>query len=180
MSNWALKSGLTALAVCGILSAQVQNGGPRPKTASQVNVPGDAAQGQAIFNGKGVCLSCHRVGDRGSRMGPNLSDIATKQTVDELRQALLSPNPEVDPANRSYRVVTADGKTITGKLLNQDVYSLQMLDAKEQLVAFQKAGLREYGFAPTPAMPSYQDKLSAAEQTDVIAYLATLTGVVKQ
>jgi hypothetical protein len=77
-------------------------------------------------------------------------------------------------------VVTTDGREITGRLLNQDVYSLQMLDSKEQLVVFQKSSLREFNFVQTPPMPSYRDKLSSEEQTDLIAYLATLAGVVKQ
>jgi hypothetical protein len=77
-------------------------------------------------------------------------------------------------------VVTRDGRTITGRLLNQDIYSLQMLDSKEQLVAFQKTNLREFNFVQTPPMPSYRDKLSTEEQADLIAYLATLRGVKKQ
>ncbi len=164
----------------GMLLAQERGASPHAKSASETQVPGDPAHGQAVFEGKGACLSCHRVGDRGSRLGPNLSDIATLRSVDELQKALLSPNPEVEAENRLYRVVTADGRTITGRLLNQDVYSLQMLDSKEQLVAFQKSTLREFNFVQTPPMPSYRDKLSKEEQTDLIAYLATLRGVVKQ
>ena len=160
MSNWALRIGLGAIVVSGALFGQEHSVGPNPKSANEVQVPGDSAHGRAIFEGKGACLSCHRVGDRGSRMGPNLSDIATKRSVEELRKALLNPNQEVDPENRLYRVVTADGRKITGRLLNQDVSSLQMLDSTEQLVAFQKSTLREFNFVQTPAMPSYRDKLT--------------------
>jgi putative heme-binding domain-containing protein len=163
-----------------MLFAQEHGAGPHPKSANEAQVPGDSAHGRAIFEGKGACLSCHRVGDRGSRMGPNLSDIATQRSVDELQKALLDPNREVDSEYRLYRVVTTDGRKITGRLLNQDVYSLQMLDSKEQLVVFQKSSLREFNFVQTPPMPSYRDKLSSEEQTDLIAYLATLAGVVKQ
>src|SRR6202007_3183294 len=130
--------------------------------------------GQAIFEGKGGCQSCHRVGERGSGMGPNLSDIATRRSVDELQSTLLNPKQTVDAENRLYRVVTADGREFTGKLLNQDVYSLQILDSKDELKAFQKSTLREFDFVPTPPMPSYREKLSAGEQADLIAYLATL------
>lgn len=180
MSNWALRIGLGVTVVSGMLLAQERSASPHPKSAGETQVPGDSAHGQAVFEGKGACLSCHRVGDRGSRMGPNLSDIATRRSVDELQKALLNPNPEVEPENRLYRVVTADGRTITGRLLNQDLYSLQMLDSNEELVAFQKTSLREFNFVQTPPMPSYRDRLSKEEQTDLIAYLATLRGVVKQ
>jgi putative heme-binding domain-containing protein len=179
MSKWPLRAGLGVIVVSGMLLAQ-NAAGPRPKMASEIQVPGDSTHGQAIFEGKGECLSCHRVGDRGSTSGPNLSDMATLRTVDELQKALLDPNQKVNPENRLYRVVTADGRKITGRLLNQDIYSLQMLDVNEQLVAFQKSTLREFNFVQTGPMPSYRDKLSAGETTDLIAYLASLTGVVKQ
>ena len=113
-------------------------------------------------------------------MGPNLSDIATQRSVDELRSALLNPPQTVDAENRTYRVVTADGRSFTGKLLNQDVDSVQILDSKDELRAFQKSTLRTFDFVSTPPMPSYREKLNAEEQADLIAYLATLKGVVKQ
>ena len=142
--------------------------------ASGMSIPGDPVKGQAIFEGKGGCLSCHRVADEGSLMGPDLSTIATGHTVEELRKALFDPNPDVQPRNQLYRVVTSDGKTITGRILNQDEFSLQMLDSDRRLRAFQKSNLREYGFTKTPPMPSYQEKLTPEEQADLIAFLASL------
>jgi putative heme-binding domain-containing protein len=180
MTKWAVGIYLGVIVVGGVLLAQERSAGPRSKSAGETQVPGDPTKGQAIFEGKGECLSCHRVADRGSRMYPDLSDIATQRSVEELQKALLNPSPEVAPGHRLYRVVTRDGRTITGRLLNQDVYSLQMLDSKEQLVAFQKTNLREFNFVQTPPMPSYRDKLSTEEQADLIAYLATLRGVKKQ
>ncbi len=137
-------------------------------------VPGDAAKGQAIFEGKGECLSCHRVADEGSLMGPDLSAIGAEHTVEELRRSLLDPNPDVQPRNQLYRIVTSDGTTITGKILNQDEFSLQMLASDGRLRAFQKSNLREHGFMKTAPMPSYRNKLTPEEQNDLIAFLASL------
>jgi putative heme-binding domain-containing protein len=141
---------------------------------------GDVARGQTIFTDKGNCLSCHRVADQGSYMGPNLSAIGASLTSAELQKAILDPGLEVKPQNRLYKVVTSDGKTITGRLLNQDVYIVQMLTSEARLVTFKKSSLRLYDFAETPPMPSYRNKLTAAEQADLIAYLLSLQGVVKQ
>jgi putative heme-binding domain-containing protein len=179
MRHWAMKTGVAVMVVSGMLLAQ-EPSAHRQKSAAETEVPGDPVRGQAIFEGKGACVSCHRVGDRGSTMGPNLSEIATQRSVEELQRALLNPKQTADAENRLYRVVTADGGKFTGKLLNQDVYSLQILDSKDELKAFQRSALREFDFAPTPAMPSYREKLSVEEQADLIAYLATLKGVVKQ
>jgi putative heme-binding domain-containing protein len=170
---------VAAIVISGVLLAQ-EPSAHRAKSAAETVVPGDPVHGQAIFDGQGGCLSCHRVGNRGSRIGPNLSEIATQRSVDELQSALLNPKQTVDPENRLYRVATADGRTFTGKLLNQNVESVQMLDSKEDLKAFQKSTLHAFDFVATPPMPSNREKLSAEEQADLIAYLASLKGAVKQ
>jgi putative heme-binding domain-containing protein len=150
------------------------------QSANGAQLAGDAVRGQAIFDGKGNCLSCHRVADQGSYMGPNLSAIGTSLTAAELEKAILDPSPEVKAQNRLYKVVTSDGKTITGRLLNQDVYIVQMLTSEPRLVTLKKSTLRSYDFVETPPMSSYRDKFTAAEQADLIAYLLSLQGVVKQ
>lgn len=151
-----------------------------PVAAKSTQASDGASRGQAIFEGKGNCLSCHRVADQGSYMGPDLSAIGSGRTPEELTKALLSSNAEVAPQNRLYRAVTRSGKAITGRILNQDVYTIQMLTSDAHLLTLKKSGLRSFDFIDTPPMPSYRDKLTAAEQADLIAYLASLQGVIKQ
>jgi putative heme-binding domain-containing protein len=138
---------------------------------------GDAARGRTIFEGKGACGTCHRVGDRGSRAGPDLTQIGTQRRGVELHRSILEPDAEIIPANRFFRIVTKDGATFTGRLLNQDTFTVQLLDAKdEKLKSFSKSNLREYAFVSNSPMPSYKDKLSAQELSDLISYLTSLKG----
>jgi len=136
---------------------------------------GNAARGQSIFDGKGACATCHRVNGTGSRLGPDLSRIGQLRRTIELEQALIEPAAEVLPGNRTYRVTTKDGTTVTGRLLNHDTFTVQLLDSNEQLRSFVKADLKEFGFAPTP-MPSYKGKLDAQETADIVSYLVSLKG----
>jgi putative heme-binding domain-containing protein len=122
----------------------------------------------------------HRIQKSGSRSGPDLTDIGAIRTVDQLRAALLEPDAEILPENRRYRVVTRDGVTTVGTLLNHDTFQVLMRDAKDQLRGFQKADLREHGFVDGSPMPSYRTTLSPQQFADVIAYLSTLKGVVSQ
>ena len=138
---------------------------------------GVAARGKAIFEGKGNCASCHRVSGVGSRVGPDLSDIAALRRTVELERSLLEPNAEVLPANRFYRAVTKQGETITGRLLNLDTFSVLILDSKERLLSLQRSNLSESAFVKDSPMPSYRDKLSSQELADVVAYLLTLKGI---
>jgi len=137
---------------------------------------GDATRGKTLFDRKGECLSCHRVNGNGSRVGPDLSEIGALRRTAELEQSLLEPNAEVLPQNRYYRAVTRTGETITGRLLNADTFTLQILDSKERLVSLSRTNLRESGFVENSPMPSYRDKLSSQERADLIAYLISLKG----
>jgi cytochrome c oxidase cbb3-type subunit III len=137
---------------------------------------GDAARGKAIFEGKGGCVGCHRVYGVGSRVGPDLSDIGALRRVAEIELSILDPNAEVLPQNRYYRVTTKSGETVTGRLMNEDSFSVQILDTKERLLSFQRTDLRVAGFLSESPMPSYRDKLSQAERDDLVTYLASLKG----
>jgi cytochrome c oxidase cbb3-type subunit III len=138
---------------------------------------GDAARGEALFEGRGACLTCHRVGTAGSRVGPDLSNIGGLRRPAGLEKSILDPDAEVLPQNRFYRVVTKDGKTVTGRLLNRDTFSVQLLDTTEHISSFMIADLREHGFLDKSPMPSYTGKFSAQEVADVVSYLGTLKGI---
>jgi putative heme-binding domain-containing protein len=131
-------------------------------------------RGRTVFEGRGQCLSCHRVGDRGGRLGPDLGDIGRTRTSAALERSIVDPDAEVLGTNRFYRVTTADGTVVTGRLLNLDSYSVQMLDTHEMLRSFEKSTLRSYAFGDRSPMPSYKEKLSGQELADLVSYLKTL------
>jgi putative heme-binding domain-containing protein len=141
-------------------------------------VAGDVVRGKALYEGKGNCASCHRVSGVGSRLGPDLSKIGQLRRAVDLEQSLVEPGADVAPANRFYRVVTKSGTTVTGRLLNHDTFTVQIMDAKEELRTFRKDDLKEYAFAPTP-MPSYKSTFSQQELADVISYLVSLKGTTR-
>ena len=126
------------------------------------------------------CLSCHRVGETGSDVGPYLDNVGAHRSPELLHASLVSPNKEVLPENRTVRLVASDGKTVTGRLLNQDGFSVQLIDSSSQLRSFEKSDLRELTIVTTNPMPSYADKLSAEDLTDLVRYLSSLKGGVSQ
>jgi putative heme-binding domain-containing protein len=138
---------------------------------------GNAARGQALFAGAGNCASCHAVNGKGPRVAPDLGDIGTLRTAELLHRTLLDPAGSMLPVNRPVRAVTKDGKVINGRRLNEDTYTVQLIDEQERLVSLTKADLREFSILKTTAMPSYKDKLSAQELADLEAYLLSLKGV---
>jgi cytochrome c oxidase cbb3-type subunit III len=143
---------------------------------SKTTLIGDGTRGKAVFEGKGGCTSCHRVNGKGPRVAPDLSDIGAIRTPDLLRRAIVTPNADVRFANRSVRALTKDGKLITGRRLNEDTFTVQMIDEQERLVSLQKANLRQYELVRETGMPAYADKLSANELADLLGYLLSLKG----
>lgn len=137
---------------------------------------GDAGRGRAVFEGKGNCTSCHGPGGVGGRRAPALVDVGVLRRPAQLEEALLEPAAEI---HTDFRMVTAtlkDGSTVNGRLLNQNSYSVQLLDTADRLRSLDKADLRSHAILATSSMPSYRQRLSAQEVADVVAFLGTMKG----
>lgn len=141
--------------------------------ALQGQTGGDVANGKLIFEGKGNCTGCHRIKGNGSHFGPDLSETGARNPA-QLETSIVDPDAEIAPANRIVRVVLKSGATTVGRLLNEDTFSVQLIDKAERLLSFQKVDLKEYAFETKSPMPSFKDKLSAQEVADVVAYLGSL------
>lgn len=138
---------------------------------------GDAERGKTLFAGKGACTNCHRVAGTGRRLAPDLTAIGAARSPGAIERSLLDPNAAMLPFNRSIRAVTKDGKVITGRRLNEDTYTVQILDDQDRLLSLDKADLREFSVVKTSPMASYKDKLTEQERADLLAYLVNLKGI---
>jgi putative heme-binding domain-containing protein len=137
---------------------------------------GNVARGREVFEGKGSCTKCHRVGRVGSHVGPNLTDIGSVRSAGSIQRSLLEPTSQMMPVNRPVRLVTKDGTVINGRRLNEDTYSIQVMDERERIQSFLKSDLREYTIVKTSPMPSYKGTLSSEELSDLLGYLLSLKG----
>ena len=135
---------------------------------------GNATRGRAIFAGKGTCGSCHRVNGQGPRTAPDLSDVGMARSPAAVQRTLLDPSSAMLPINRPVRIVTNDGRTITGRRLNEDTKTVQLIDSEERLLSIAKRDLRSLVVETTSTMPSYASRLTSDEIADVVAYLLTL------
>ena len=136
---------------------------------------GDAARGRVLFEGAGDCASCHRVNGQGPRTAPDLSEIGAIRNPAALQRTLLDPSSALMPIDRPVRAVTRSGETIRGRRLNEDTYTVQLIDSEERLRSLVKADLVEYEVSETPIMEP--TTLSADQVADVIGYLLSLRGL---
>jgi putative heme-binding domain-containing protein len=157
---------------------------PATMAASKLTgLRGNPANGKALFEGRGEfehggdCLSCHRVqtptGKVGGFLGPDLSNVGAIRRSIDLERALTEPSAAVRTDQRVV-IVTKAGKTLRGRLMNQDTYTVQMLDNDGVLQSLEKSDLRQVQILTVSVMPNFAGKFSRQELADLVSYLMTL------
>jgi quinoprotein glucose dehydrogenase len=137
---------------------------------------GDARRGQMIFEGRGGCQNCHRVDGKGAYAATDLSDIGIIRSIDYLQRSLVDPAVSDLPEHRLIRTVTRDGIAVAGRHLNEDTFTVQLIDSKGNLISLLKPELKAYEVVKGSTMPSYRDRLSPGELDDLVRYLYSLKG----
>jgi len=156
----------------------------------QVKTPaqplGDATHGQQLFFGTAACSTCHMIRGKGGRLGPDLttsgSARATDYLVDSVRypsrrlaQGISEAMKEFSQEYETVKVETADGQKFTGVVLNEDHFTLQMMDFGEQLHLFERDKLRSCEKSRESLMPAYDQKmLSDKDLQDILAFLLSV------
>src|SRR5580692_11617431 len=148
--------------------------------------PGDAAHGRQLFYGAASCSTCHMVEGKGGRLGPDLTTTGSARATDYLVDSVRNPSrrlaqgiseamKEFSQEYETVKVETADGRKFTGVVLNEDHFTLQMLDLGEQLHLFEKDKLRSYEKSRESLMPAYDQKLlSDKDLQDILAFLLSV------
>jgi cytochrome c oxidase cbb3-type subunit III len=156
----------------------------------QVQAPakpvGNAAHGKELFYGDAACSSCHMVEGQGGRLGPDLTAVGTARTIDALVESVRTPSKrlawgltestkEFAQEYQTVTVVTSDGHEIKGVILNEDQFSLQMMDKTEQIHLLEKDELRSIRKSRESLMPPYDTAaLSDQDLNDIVAYLLSV------
>ncbi len=150
-------------------------------------IVGNAVQGKELFYGNAGCSACHMIQGKGGRLGPDLSTTGSARSTDYLVESVRNPSrrlaqgiseamKEFSQEYETVTVVTADGTKFMGVVLNEDHFTLQMMDTREQLHLFEKDKLRSYEKSRESLMPTSDQKtLSDKDLQDVIAYLLAVS-----
>jgi cytochrome c oxidase cbb3-type subunit III len=147
---------------------------------------GNAAHGKELFFGDANCSLCHMVNGKGGRLGPELTGVGASRTREALIDSVRNPSrrlawglneatKEFPPEYESVTVVTDDGKQIKGVTLNEDSFSVQIMDTSEQIHLLEKDKLRSFQKSRESAMPKYgPDLLSDKDLEDIVAFLISV------
>jgi putative heme-binding domain-containing protein len=147
---------------------------------------GNTRHGKELFYGDANCSLCHMVNGKGGRLGPELTAVGGARTVEAIEDSvrnpsrrlawgLTEPTKEFAQQYETVTVVTADGKEIKGVALNEDHFSVQMMDTNEQIHLLEKDKLRSFKKSRESMMPKYDTSvLSDKDLDDIVAYLISI------
>jgi putative heme-binding domain-containing protein len=99
--------------------------------AALMKMKGIAERGKVVFfrESTASCANCHKIGDKGKEVGPDLSHVAKKNTKSELLESILEPSKKIDPKFRVYVVQTLQGKLHTGLFVKRDATEIVLREA---------------------------------------------------
>jgi putative heme-binding domain-containing protein len=146
---------------------------------------GDAKHGRELFYGNDGCATCHMFDGKGGRLGPDLTAAGTSRSTEYLVESMRNPSrrlaqgigeamKEFSAEYETVDVVTNDGTNYKGTLLNEDSFTIQFLDTREQVHSFDKASLKSWNKSRQSLMPVYDEKaLPEKDLQDLLAFLVT-------
>lgn len=156
---------------------RLQRLGGAIKPAEILALPADAARGRALFfEAAGVqCKNCHKIGDQGQSLGPDLSQIGKKLDKPKLLENILEPSKTIEPQFVSHLVETTSGEVHSGLLLRRtdDETVLKLADGKQ--LAIPAAEIERSVPQQKSLMPELLlRELTAQQAADLLEYLAGL------
>ncbi|HEY6168061.1 MAG TPA: HEAT repeat domain-containing protein, partial [Verrucomicrobiae bacterium] len=134
-----------------------------------LSMKGDAARGRKVF--ETTCATCHRAGDVGKDVGPNLATIRV-WNPDQVLINILDPNREVAPNFVSYTVETKDGRTIDGLIAEESAASVTLKRAEGLTDTVLRRDIASLTGSGLSLMPEGVEAAITVEQmADLIAFL---------
>ncbi|HEX3997810.1 MAG TPA: HEAT repeat domain-containing protein [Pirellulales bacterium] len=132
---------------------------------------GDAQQGATVFE-KANCVKCHRFGERGEGVGPDLTNVSRRFQKKEILESILFPSQVISDQYASKTIVLTDGRIIWGLASTQPDGSIVVLQSNTQRITIAKDEVDEIRASKKSAMPEgLMNALTLEEIADLFAYL---------
>jgi putative heme-binding domain-containing protein len=140
---------------------------------------GEPGKGAALYDANG-CRECHRIKGNGGHSGPDLSKIGKNRSPQHLRESIRNPGADVHRRYWVLEATGADGARVSGYIMNEDTYTVQIIDFAGRLQSLTKAGLTSYRIDKASRMPSYEGSLNSDDLEHLVAFLSSLRSGGKQ
>jgi putative membrane-bound dehydrogenase-like protein len=137
------------------------------------------ARGRELFlhpQGAG-CIKCHQMEGYGSKFAPDLTDLGSRARKPEIIiKSILDPSAAITEGFAQQTIVTNEGKTYSGAIIEESGLSLTLITPKAEPIEIRKTEIEERIGSKLSPMPAGFDKLMSAQQiADMTAWLLTKT-----
>ena len=143
-----------------------------------LTLAGDARRGARLFSAATtLCANCHRVGQQGVELGPDLDAIGSKYDRPAMLRQILEPSLVVEPKYVNYTLETKGGVAHSGMLAEKTSREVVLKDAKNQTIKVPTADIESLSAQQKSLMPdALMRDLTAQEAADLLEYLGSLKG----
>jgi putative heme-binding domain-containing protein len=138
---------------------------------------GNPARGREVFLNaeKSLCIKCHRVGDQGERIGPELTGLGSRFAKMHIVESILEPSRSISPSFETVVVALRSGKVVTGVKIAEGDTSITVADNQGQKQVIAKGDIEEQKKQAVSTMPDGVEKrLTEDEFVDLISFLVNL------
>jgi len=137
---------------------------------------GNATRGRTLFAAeKAKCSSCHRVGDLGQAVGPDLTTIGANRSATDLLESIVFPSASIVRDYSTYQVLTLNGRVFSGILVSESSEAIQLQQASGKSVRILQSDIERIDPGSVSIMPAgLEQALTEDELVDIVKYLQSL------
>jgi putative heme-binding domain-containing protein len=160
-----------------LLKARARRADPAAYLDYALKNAGDPDRGRKLFtDSRGVaCIRCHRVGEVGADLGPDLSGVGAQLARKDLAESVLVPSKVIKEGYQQLLVLTKDGFIVAGFARGETAEDLVLLDAQGERHLIRKQDIRERKASALSIMPEgLNTGLSLQDFTDLVSFLESL------
>ena len=133
-------------------------------------VMGNAERGEKLYEQR--CMVCHRVGGRGSAVGPDLESVRS-MGKEKLLTQILDPNREVAPNFMAYDLETTSGESLTGLLSFESAEQVRIKLSGGVESSFPRVQIRQLRAAGRSLMPEgLEQGMTAQDLSDLLEFIS--------
>jgi putative heme-binding domain-containing protein len=140
----------------------------------EVKAGRDFESGKAAYN-DAQCILCHRIGNAGGSVGPELAGAASKYSLRDILESLIEPSKVVSDQFLTYNIVKKDGEMVSGRITDENAERLVVMPnptSAEILEEVQLADIdRRIPSTVSPMPAELLNSLTAEEILDLLAYI---------
>jgi putative membrane-bound dehydrogenase-like protein len=166
-----------------LFTMDMKSADPKAYDAFAIAHEGDAAKGGVIFhNATGVgCIKCHKIGNDGGNVGPELGSIGMKYNRAQIIESVLYPSKQIAAGYEQTLIRTKDGNVQSGVVRGETDTEVTLFDSSANKIVVRKADIDVRKTSNVSVMPDgLQAGLTPQQFADLIAYLQSLKEAVKK